>query len=293
MSALQLVLPKSRHSRAGAVNSDADPGSREVEHMRRRTYVSSHILFPFFLFSAVAFGDGSVAIVPKSAATDNCYTFSVTNHVSGKQITDLHFSAGGTKVPGEHTRVPTNWDATNDANGDLVFQTPPASTAASGGTASTTPTNPIGTNKKLGGFRFCLPKQMMLSFTISYSDATSTSPSKFGTVQVGGVVTHNYTLTCIKVKITAPADIAVWDVHLGGVGKSHAFDEISLPSGWSGSISSDGTGVDIGTGNTPLAPGATAEIGLCFRDPPASITWKLTDKDHKDIPGASGQAKKP
>jgi hypothetical protein len=226
-------------------------------------------------------------------STYHCYKFNITNRASGKKITDLHFSvpggAGG-RIPAKYMRAPADWGAEIDSDGKLVFKTP-VNSAPTSGTGAKPPENPIDTGKTLHGFRFCLPKKMDLTYSISYSDGSTTTPTDFGGVQIGGTVVHNYTLQCVKIRITAP-DAAVYDVHFQSVDESNPhFDHVELPDKWSGGPSENGKTVDLDAGTNPIEPGKSVEIEMCFEHVPPRIAWKFTDKDHHDIPNAGGKAK--
>jgi hypothetical protein len=221
--------------------------------------------------------------------TYHCYKFNVANHVSGKKITDLHFSvpgAAGGRVPAKYMGTPADWGAEIDPSGSLVFKTPPS------GATGTVGTNPIESGKPaLHGFRFCLPKKMDLKYSISYSDGSTSTPTNFGGVELGGTVVHNSELHCVKIRITAP-DASVYDVHFQSVDESNPhFDHVELLEGWTGGPSEDGKTVDVTAGTKPIEAGQTREFELCFEHIPPRIAWKFTDKDHHDIPGASGKAK--
>jgi len=188
--------------------------------------------------------------------------------------------------------TPPKWEAGIDANGDLVFKTPPSPLA--GPHSSRPEEDPIEPGGDGKAFRFCLPvspKGTELAFRVSYADGTVVPQGKFGPVPAGGMVVHNFALTCVKVRITTQ-DTPVYDVHFASVNEYNPhFDHVEPPAGWHGGESDDGTVVNLETGMTPLAPGQSADVELCFEHVPTRIAWKFTDAQHRDIAGASGEAK--
>jgi hypothetical protein len=227
----------------------------------------------------------------EKTTTYNCYNMTIEHGDKTRNVTDLHF-----RLPAgapHHIEAPAGWDWTVGPGGTLVFQTPPANPTAGGG-SSVPAANPIKANEPLDGFRFCLlKKQDNISAELSYDQGANTTVEIIEHVEAGSgkPVRHNSILRCVKLKITAPEDSDVFDVHLEGsvADSSPHFDGVTLPTGWSGGPGGAGNNeVSIDAAGAPLGKGKSAEIGVCLLGQPEKINWKFTDKNHQDIPNAKG-----
>jgi hypothetical protein len=217
-----------------------------------------------------------------------CYDFSVKNGGEIRKITDLHFTLPAGVTAG-HVVTPTGWQGGHDANGALIFKTPP-DPPAGGGTAAPPPAAPIDPGKTLEGFRFCLKKDEKISISMSYDRGDPSAATVWQDVEAGSdkAVRRTSILRCHKIVLRAPSDTEASDVHFSQNAASSKpnFDDVVLPSGWSGGAAGDG--VDLDAGKSPIGKGETQSVVICVRGNPDKIDWKLTDAMHNDIPGAKG-----
>jgi hypothetical protein len=258
--------------------------------LQRHLSVSAAVAFAVaaILGGSAADAAGSVTQGPAPAdRTLRCYPFSVTNHEKRK-LTDIHITIHGATP--SHTKAPPGWDATVNGN-TLTFQTPEAHPAG-----HTVSPNPIGPGKPLGGFRFCLPRRVNADIALSYENGPMSHAVQViregVEIPTGGTIGRLSKLHCFTLNLTAP-DAAVYDVHLGrsNASSSPGYDSITVPAGWHGGVTGP-DGVDLLSASGPLiAPGQSVTIGVCTSGIADRITWKLTDKSHHDIPGASGTTK--
>lgn len=250
---------------------------------------------------AVAWFLGSWAFIPNAqaqggnitqtgtATTERCYDFEVRNDPGNKRnITDLHFNFPRGMKP-EHMKAPTGWGSAPDAN-SLSFETPPANAT---GTVSPNPVKPD--SPALEGFRFCLPKETKeITISTSYNKGANSPVRLFQGVEAGSntPVRRTSRLHCFKLKITAPPETAVYDIHFRGTISfpKPGFDDLEVPQGWRVQ-GVDEKGADIELGDTPLEGGKSEEIGVCVTGSPDVIKWTFTDKNHNDIKGAAGETK--
>jgi len=231
---------------------------------------------------------GSIAQTGK-ASTERCYDFDVKNDPDNKRnITDLHFNFPRGMKP-EHMKAPTGWGWTPGAN-SLSFETPPANAT---GTVSPNPVKPD--SPALEGFRFCLPKETKeITISTSYNEGANSPVRVFQGVEAdsGTPVRRTGRLRCFKLKVTAPPETAVYDIHLRGSISfpKPGFDGLEVPKGWKVQ-DVDEKRADIELGDTPLEGGKSEEIGVCITGSTDVIKWTFTDKEHKDIKGAEGETK--
>jgi hypothetical protein len=230
---------------------------------------------------------GSIAQTGK-ASTERCYDFEVKNDQEKRNITDLHFHFPRGMKP-EHMQVPTGWGWTAGAD-SLSFETPPTNAT---GTVSPNPVKPD--SPALSGFRFCLPKETKdITISTSFNEGANSAVRLFQGVEADSETPVRKTshLHCFKLKITAPPETAVYDIHLRGSISSPrpGFDDFELPKGWKVQ-GVEATGADIELGDTPLEGGKSEEIGVCVTGSPEVIKWTFTDKEHKDIKNAEGETK--
>jgi hypothetical protein len=219
------------------------------------------------------------------AVTWNCYDIDVTNDQEDRNITDLHFVL----PPGSAKRLkaPGGWDAAQGADGILTFKTPPPPPAS--GTAEKAA--PIGPGKTRLGFTFCLEKpQDNVTVSISYDQGPNSAAQIVQGVEAGSrkAVRHLRTMDCYQLTLKAPSDADVYDAHLdrNAASADPQFDEVALPTGWSGGTSNGGIAIEGPA--TPIKKGESISIEVCMKGKPEKIDWRLTDVSHADIPGAKG-----
>jgi hypothetical protein len=214
----------------------------------------------------------------------NCYNFEVTNPENERKLTDIHFRFPKSRP--SHMAAPAGWDATLGPGGRLVFVTPPSAPP----TGSTIAKNPVDPGKTLEGFRFCLLKlEEGVRISLTFEKGPAVPAGVFQGKTEGSTIVRNAQVYCATLRVTAPEGTAVSDIHFGKSASSIAsphFDDISAP-GWNVDAVDDQVTLDVGKGAS-IAPGKTKDIDVCTRTKNAKIDWYLTDKDHKQIPGAKG-----
>jgi hypothetical protein len=268
------------------------------QHRRVTTVALTAILAASSLAACQDQGGGKTQEkTPASAKEDGkpkawrCYDFSVTNTEKERKITDLHFGLPAGATTG-HVKTPTGWQGA-EAGGTLTFKTPPDAPPAGGGpTVATTPAAPIDPGKTLDGFRFCLDKGEKITISISYDQGPNSQATVWQGVEAdsGKAVRRTSTLRCHKIILQAPSDAEAFDAHFSKHGDTDpGFDDVALPSGWSGGASTDGVGLDAG--KSPIGKGDKQTVEICVKSNPDQIDWKLTDAAHNDIPGAKGTVK--
>ena len=243
------------------------------------------------------------SITQQSRQNWNCYNFDIVN-AGDRTIKDLHFTFPKGFEPW-HMNMPNDWSATADLtdpnNESLTFETPPTQstrTASTGPGApapapSTVSPNMVAPGKSLSGFRFCLKnetKQVRIRF--SYKEGADSLAEIFQGVKAGSSVKvrHNSVLHCSTLKIVAPADIQVFDIHFSWARNDirPKFDDVVLPTGWKVTKTSDEE-LDIETGPTPLAPKKPETIDICLGQGAETINWAFTNKNHAVIEHTGGK----
>jgi hypothetical protein len=257
--------------------------------MSRSLLVAVPLLVGMLAAVPVALAQGGSIVQDGKANNWRCYDFEVKNifdphdEENKRNIKDIHFRFPSGFKP-EHMKAPDGWGWTAGPNDSLSFETPPANAR---GTVSPNPIKPG--EPALDMFRFCL-KQETKEITIetSYDRGANSPVEVFQGKQADSEIPVRRTsrLHCIKLKITAPAEMAVFDIHFHE-SASPDFDGFDLPQGWTAqALGKNAAEIDLG--DASLAGGKSEEVGVCLRGDPEEIKWTFTDKDHKEIKGSAG-----
>lgn len=217
-----------------------------------------------------------------------CYEFNLANDQKGRRVTDVHF--GLSKQVPSNFQAPPDWGWSVSPTGVLTFQTPPAAPAP----GATVTRNPIDPGKSLSGFRFCLPTlDPNVTISISYDRGPASAAAAFQGKNLGDTIVHTAALYCTTLRVRAPAEQDVWDIHLSkdkDAISDPGIDRVSAPKGWSVDVGPKEATLQAGKDADPIKAGTTVDLDICTKLGSPRLAWKFTDKDHKDIAGASGTA---